>query len=208
MSCNHLLKVFVLAGLGVIVLSNCAGVRRLDRGTNIPAVEADNVERLVLLPPVDATIREGKKVDFDSAARKAARRYCKKLKLTLIEAENGPDRDAADVDALRDAAPEWVRSLGPDGERWMLLLVADDVTSKLVFGSTGNAEISAYLLDRDSGSIAWCAKGVGRVGMGGLAGMMFKGLMASDALNAAIGNALTQMPHRVPRDRTGISCSL
>jgi hypothetical protein len=97
---------------------------------------------------------------------------------------------------LQSALPAYIRKLGPADERWVMVVCLEDVASKLTFGSTGNAEVSGYLFDKDSGSVVWSGKGVGQAGQGGLMGMAMKGAMKGAALDAAIRNLLGGVPRR------------
>jgi hypothetical protein len=89
-----------------------------------------------------------------------------------------------------------VRKLGPAEARWVMVVSLGDVTSKVTFGSTGNAEVSGYVYDKQDGKLIWKEKGVGQAGQGGLVGMMMKGMMKSAALNSAIDNLMRSVPKR------------
>ena len=77
-----------------------------------------------------------------------------------------------------------------------MVVCLDDVTSRMTFGSTGNAELSGYLYDKQDGKLVWQDKGIGQAGQGGLAGMMLKGTMKGQALNIATGNLMRSVPKR------------
>ena len=95
---------------------------------------------------------------------------------------------------LQNAKPDWARKLGPPEARWVMVVCLGDVISKMTFGSTGNAEVSGYLFDKETGETLWKGHGVGQAGQGGLAGMMIKGAMKSAALEAAVHNLIGSMP--------------
>ena len=77
-----------------------------------------------------------------------------------------------------------------------MVFAVHDVTRRLTFGSTGNAEISAYLYDREKAALVWHDKGLGQAGQGGLLGMALINLMDESALQMATGNALMSLPKR------------
>jgi hypothetical protein len=77
-----------------------------------------------------------------------------------------------------------------------MVLVLDDVVTKLTFGSTGNAEVSGFLFDKQAGEIVWRDKGIGKVGQGGLLGMAMKAGMDGAAIDAAVGNLIASVPTR------------
>lgn len=49
---------------------------------------------------------------------------------------------------LKNIDSQWVKTLGPSCSRYVMLIALWDARSKLTFGSTGNAEVSLYLLDK------------------------------------------------------------
>lgn len=153
------------------------------------------IERIVVLPTVDARSGEKASVKIENI-RKQVMNSLKK-KNYLVEAAAAP-AEAGDLveEELREARPDWVRSLGPAESRWVMVVCLNDLASKMTFGSTGNAELSAYLYDKQEGALIWQAKGVGQSGQGGLAGMMMKGMMKGEALGMAARNLMRDVPKR------------
>jgi hypothetical protein len=98
------------------------------------------------------------------------------------------------IEDVESATPPYVKKLGPAADRWVMVVFLDDIASKMTFGSTGNAELSGYLFDKESGELIWRGKGVGQAGQGGLMGMTMKGMMKGEALGAAIANLLAGIP--------------
>jgi len=91
--------------------------------------------------------------------------------------------------------------LGPADARWVMVVCLRDVMSKMartgIFpGSAGNAEMSGYLFDKESGELIWKGKAVGQSGQGGLLGVAIKGTMKGAALNAALSSLFSSMPTR------------
>ena len=101
---------------------------------------------------------------------------------------------------LQGATAAFVKKLGPADARWVMVVCLDDVASKITFGSTGNAEVSGFLFDKESGELLWSGKGVGQAGQGGLIGMGMKGMMKGEALDAALANLIARLPKR-PKPR-------
>jgi hypothetical protein len=95
---------------------------------------------------------------------------------------------------LRAKNAEWLKALPNPGSRWVMALAVHDVTRKLTFGSTGNAEISGFLYDFQTGEQLWHDKGIGQVGEGGLLGMAMIGTMSRSAVNLAAYNCLASFP--------------
>ena len=97
-------------------------------------------------------------------------------------------------DDLREADGEWIKRLGPAKSRWVMVLMLVDVTTKLTFGSTGNAEVAGFLYDKETGTLVWRDKGIGKAGQGGLIGMCMKGMMDEAAISNAMNNLLASIP--------------
>ena len=104
--------------------------------------------------------------------------------------DNITEEDLQEVDA------EWIRNLGPSSSRWVMVVVFLDARSKLTFGSTGNAEVAGYLFDKKNGSMLWRDKGIGKVGQGGLLGMLMKGTMLGDAIKKATKDLMKSFPKK------------
>ncbi len=100
------------------------------------------------------------------------------------------------IEDMESPNSPYIKKLGPANERWVMVVFLDDVNSKITFGSTGNAELTGFLFDKEQGELVWRGKGVGQAGQGGLMGMTMKGMMKSEALDAAVANLLGSMPTR------------
>jgi hypothetical protein len=134
--------------------------------------------------------------DFNSIGQKAVRKQLKHWNYTCVVSTQSI-ADTTDLEeALQSPSADWVRALPEPDQRWIMVVAIHDVTRRITFGSVGNAEVSVHLFDRSSGLRVWDAKGLGQVGQGGLAGMLAVGMMDEDALRAALGNALFQLPKR------------
>lgn len=151
------------------------------------------IESISVLPIVDA--RAGKKagVNLENLQGGVVKVLKKKHYTAGAASTSGEAREIA-IEDIEGAKPEYVKKLGPSSERWVMVVFLDDVVSKITFGSTGNAQLSGYLFDKDSGDLIWQAKGVGQAGQGGLMGMTMKGMMKGAALNAAMYSLLASIP--------------
>jgi hypothetical protein len=152
-------------------------------------------EKIVVLPAVDSRVGEKASVKLEDIQKEVLKLLKKKNYVAEAPANSGAASEFVEED-LKEAKPEWVKKLGPAEARWVLVVCLGDVTSKMTFGSTGNAEVSGYLYDKQDGKLIWKEKGVGQAGQGGLAGMMMKGAMKSAALNSAIYNLMSSVPKR------------
>jgi hypothetical protein len=167
-----------------------------------PAIQLDSnfqpqkVDLISILPPVDARLDKKEKVNLQKELNKAARSKLKKkrYKVQLIDTDSTNSVITKDDLETYDAA--WIKKLGPGDANWVMVLVLDDVVTKLSFGSTGNAEVSGFLFDKQSGTLLWRDKGVGKTGMGGLAGMMMIASMDEEAIRLAVIDLIASIPKR------------
>lgn len=153
------------------------------------------ITNVAVLPIVDA--RAGKKagVSFDKLQEHILKLLDRKHYPASSAAEPDPPTEIA-IENVEAATPGFVKKLGPSGERWVLVVFLNDVSSKITFGSTGNAQVSGFLFDKEAGQLVWSGRGVGQAGQGGLIGMPLKGMMKGEALDAAVGNLFVSLPNR------------
>jgi hypothetical protein len=151
------------------------------------------IQNISVLPIVDARAGTKASVNMENLQTTAVNALKSKRYRVTAAATSGEARQIVEED-LQSAKPEWTKKLGPTDARWVMVVCLGDVTSSLTFGSTGNAQLSGYLFDKESGENIWKGKGVGQAGQGGLAGMLMKGTMKSAALNAAMFNLVSSMP--------------
>jgi hypothetical protein len=85
----------------------------------------------------------------------------------------------ATEDDLKTPDEGWIRRLGTDNARWVLVLALEDAESHRTFGSTGSAIVMGDLFDRTSGKLVWRNVGAGRACSVWLA-------MSSAAIDAAV----------------------
>ncbi len=152
------------------------------------------IESVTVIPIVD--LRPGEK---DSAnlqkLQKIVAGSLKRRGYPPVMAETTGDAGQIMEEDLQDAKPAWIKRVGPPSSRWVMVVCLLDVHSKMTFGSTGNAEISGYIFDKEKPELIWSGKSVGRAGQGGLLGMTMKGAMKS----AAMGNAVMYLVNLLPK---------
>lgn len=153
------------------------------------------IQNILVLPVVDSRAGMKASVNMDKLQASAVNALKRKRYLATAASASGEMGQVVEED-FQDAKPEWVKKLGPADARWVAVVCLRDVVSKMTFGSTGNAEVSGYLFDKESGELIWNGKGVGQAGQGGLAGMTMKGMMKGEALNAALYNLFSSIPTR------------
>jgi hypothetical protein len=113
--------------------------------------------------------------------------------LTFLN-EFGADNEPSEDD-LAEASPDWVRKLGTQEARYVLLIALEDlVRRKKTFGSAMGCECSGVLYDKMSGKAVWRHEAVGEMSVGGLAGMIVSGLIVRDTMGACFRQLLEQIP--------------
>jgi len=165
-----------------------------------PGFESRAIDRLVLLPVADHRVDKSSALDLDAWVFPIAEKQLTDKRYAYVV-----DRDRAMVDrltpeALESPSQEWLRTFGPSGSRWVMVLVLEDSSSGLTFGSTGNADMSGYLFDKEQGSLVWRNKEHSRIGQGGLIGMAVKGLMERGAIEAAAIEMFRALPFHHQKD--------
>lgn len=164
-----------------------------------PAIPPDPkfmaIQNISVLPVVDA--RAGKKARLNmEKLQSRAVNVLKKKRYSASAGSFSGEIGEIDEEDLQSALPAYIKKLGPANARWVMVICLQDVASRITFGSTGNAEVSGYLFDKNRGELVWQGKGVGQAGQGGLAGMAMKGLMNSAALDSAVYNLFGGIPNR------------
>ena len=153
------------------------------------------IQSISVLPIVDT--RAGKKASVNMRKLQGSVvSTLKKKRYSVRAAGTSGTAGQIDIEDLESPDPLWVKKLGPADARWVMVICLDDVTSKITFGSTGNAEMSGFLFDKDSGGLIWKGRGVGQAGQGGLMGMTMKGMMKGEALQSAVFSLLSGVPKR------------
>ena len=183
-----------IAIFALIIVGGCAGPPKIPIYL-APGFEISTIDEIGLLPAIDSRIDKTEDVDVqrllhDDVKEVLEDKGYKITSSTAIDSAAG----FSDV-TLKSGNADWIRRL-PSDRRWVMILVLADVETKLTFGSTGNAEVAGYLYDKVNGTVAWRDKGIGKIGQGGLIGMMLKGLMAESAISVAMTNLVASIPER------------
>jgi hypothetical protein len=182
----------ILIVLALLVFAGC----KVKQGLNVDLSAWTKITEISILPPVDLRPEKKIKVNFEKQIRGvAAANLKKKSYANLLCDNNGSVGQLIDED-IKAGAPEWIKRLGPEGARYVMVLCLVDVTTKMTFGSTGNAEVAGYLYDKESGTTIWHGKGLGQSGQGGLMGMAMKSMMDEDAISFAMGSLLASIPKK------------
>lgn len=179
--------------LPILVLIGCATTKQpifLSK-----TFSQERVENILVLPVVD--LRFNKELELpklDKWVQGVVKGQLKRKKYTFTLATDRSIVDNITEEDMKEVDAEWVGNLGSSSYRWVMVAVLLDAKSKLTFGSSGNAEVSGYLFDKKDGSLLWRDKGIGKVGQGGLLGMLMKGTMLGGAIQMATLNLIKSFP--------------
>jgi hypothetical protein len=180
----------LIAGICAV---ECAAKKRAPRTPPDPRFLA--IQGVSVLPVVDARAGQKAGVNLEKLQGQVVKTLQQKRYPVTAAGKSGQSGEIA-IEDMDSADPAFIKKLGPADERWVLVVFLNDITSKITFGSTGNAELSAYLFDKGGGALLWKGKGVGQAGQGGLMGMPLKGMMKGQALDAAVVSLLAGIPNR------------
>ncbi|HEC97888.1 MAG TPA: hypothetical protein ENI58_07035 [Nitrospirae bacterium] len=155
----------------------------------------EKIESIQVLPVVDFRFnKEPELPELDKWVLGEVKSKLKRKEYTFTIASDTSLVDNITEEDLQEVDAEWVKNLGPSDSRWVIVIALLDAKSNLTFGSTGNAEVSGYLFDKKDGSMVWRDKGIGKVGQGGLVGMLLKGSMLRDAVKKATVDLMNSFP--------------
>lgn len=153
--------------------------------------------QIAVAPVLDLRVDKTEELALDAWVHNTAREFMTRrgYKVTtyadraLVDPLQGLATPAAVADGIKDV----VVSGGP---RHVLVFALVDAYSKLTFGSTGNAEMAAYLVDQQQRAIVWRHSVIGQIGQGGLLGMAMKGMMTRAAIESATMKLVYSIPPR------------
>jgi hypothetical protein len=179
----------------VLAVSVIAPLQAAKKKTPLPIdPKYTAIGNVAVLPVVDA--RAGKKTGINlEKLREHIVKLLDHKHYPASAAAPGPQTEIA-IEDVETPTTEFIRKLGPSAERWVLVVFLNDSSSKITFGSTGNAQVSAFLFDKEAAQLVWSGKGVGQAGQGGLIGMPLKSMMKGEALDAALDNLFASLPER------------
>ncbi len=158
--------------------------------------DAQAIEEIVVLSMIDHRIDVEKEDRLDKWIKKMVEISLKKKRFKFA-IEISPDYvEAVTRDGLEDEDAEMISKLGPEGSRWLMLFVLHDASSKMSLGSSGGAEVTGYIIDKENQTVVWRNKEFGEFRQGGLMGMAMKGAMKISAIQSSVGQILHSLPKR------------
>lgn len=174
-----------------------------------PSFDPQKIDRIVVLPCLDNRAKPDPKNDWDEVSGLAETLVFSDLKFTkgyrvVSSSDIGSvsrysavdlprsDSQSKDSDSVDPSSVDstWVKGLGPETDRWILVPVIDNyIFQNIIVNVSASAKMSMYLFDKEAGEIVW--KGVGSGGMS--AGIIMAGLMGRSTMEeTALWGACTQ----------------
>lgn len=153
----------------------------------------NELKEITVLLAIDERVDRSTNLDMFKKVTNPIAKSLRKKKYEVNAIQNCPEiMNTLEID-ITDADSTFYNSFRKYG-RFVVFPILLDCSASLTFGSTGNAELSVYLIDTEKKCLVWKEKGVGSAGQGGLLGMAMVGTMASEALFYAIINTMGSIP--------------
>lgn len=162
-----------------------------------PQFAAAEVATLAVLPVLDLRADRSQVLELDAWVHRVGRYLIKRrgYKPTFYG-------DRSMIDSLQrlgqsDLVEAQMQNLRvPEVGRWLLVFGLIDSYAKRAFGSSGNAEMVAYIVDQQEAQVIWRHDTVGQIGVAGPVGMMMKGLMERSGIEVATKTLIESIPLR------------
>jgi hypothetical protein len=160
-----------------------------------PDFTPDAVDTLFVPSAVD--IRKDKAIEFKDLDAMLEQSMKSAFRKSVYRVEQGSGFGAFDrvtEDDLEYLDESWIRDLGADGHRWVLLLALEDLAKKKTFGGAFGAQCSGYLFDTSEGRAVWRHSTVASMGQGGLLGMSLKKAIRNDTVRMCFVKVVQTLP--------------
>ena len=148
------------------------------------SASADEIQEMMITPSDPDYER------FSARARLSEKGYAVRISASLGVA-------SVTEDVLPEQNAEWINKLGPDGARWVMLLVLEDLAETGGFGASWSAKCSGYLFDKSSGKLVWRHDAIGRVELGGLIAFALADLVRQGAVELCSKELFEQVPNKI-----------
>jgi hypothetical protein len=175
---------------------------------NAPNSEIASVDHIVLLPAVVSSPGLESKDESKINLKRLRDDVQKELKSKRYDVEESDDTGGVqkqDEASVTDATPEWIKRVGPQGSRRVMIVTVDMAISGRLTG-TFVVSLSGYLMDRQSGTLIWSHSGqvVGDVHApatdvigAAVDNLLFPGLQRGMEVRTAVGALLSTFPSRL-----------
>jgi hypothetical protein len=120
-----------------------------------------DVTTITILPVIDLRVDKKLGLDFKGNVQDVAIRCLRKRGYTATSTDVQPQSANLTEADFKKPTPEWVQSLPPTDARWIMLFSVGDVTKgTTLVGHTSDAELSAFLYDKQAAKCVWYNRGL------------------------------------------------
>lgn len=191
---NAKLVLLAAASGALLLFAGCAGTPPKPVRC-APDFRPEAMDSVCVLPIVDARADKKLTLKLESLQNKV-QSTLKSKRYNVVLVQDRAQVDGLNDEDIKEPTAKWIKGLGPAEQRWAMVLVVGELSRKLTFGSTGNAEVSLTIFDKQAGVAVWEDKALGQAGQGGLLGMMMVSMMDSEALHSAMNQLLWKIPNK------------
>lgn len=156
--------------------------------------QPSTVDTLVLLPVADHRIDKSARVNFEEWVLPIATHNLRRKKYPFVVERDRTYAERVSSSMLESPPGDWISAVGPQGSRWVMLLVMEDVRSGGTFGGTANVEMSGYIFDKGRKMLVWRNKELVRHGLAGGFGIILRDDIKRDAIQEATIQMLRALP--------------
>ncbi|MEE8327840.1 MAG: hypothetical protein V3R32_03500 [Nitrosomonadaceae bacterium] len=158
----------IIFGVIIIVLSGCAATKPVQRDATFkhPLIEEMGIQKITLLPIVDHRVDKSLNTDLNDAGGQAIKKVVEKRGFAISIVTDQSYINGISPSDIAESSQSWVKSLGPQGSRWVLLVVVKKLYRRITFGAIAHAELVGYLYDRNTGEKIWEGAGKGKSAAG------------------------------------------
>ncbi len=193
---NHranMLGVLLVAGVGLLL---CAVPTQAQDAIPTcfvhPTFDSAIIDKLYVLRGVDLSIERKGHTRFDKYVSVLTRKGFKR-KGYKFEFDGSSSVDSVTQENLSALSPEWIKTLGPAGARWVAMFVILDSAAGKTITAKAVCEMDIYVFDRVEGVVLYRSKDIIQVALGW---MMTSGLAADEAMFGAINALVKKFPKR------------
>lgn len=198
-------KLTVISTLSIWLLAGCAPELVINPNFVAPDFTPSRVNELVILPAVD--LRQDRSALADdiqdmmiTPSGWGREEYGAKNTLSekgyTVRFVSSLGVASVSEDDLAVQSVEWVKDLGPDDGRWVILIALNDLAETGGFGASWSASCSGYMFDKSTGNLVWRHDEITRLKMGGLIALAVSSLMRQDAMVLCSSELFKQIPVR------------
>jgi hypothetical protein len=152
------------------------------------------IEEITVLPYFDNRRDKSCNIDISRIFKKEVGRFLKQLKYNYrFVPDYGPAKEITEED-IEIMSPDWIKKLGPEESRTVLLVVWEDFNNPKSYGIRYSCELSGYLFDKREGKLLWKNKSVEAGGQGGVGGLFYCGMQKKNAIKLGIMELFLNLP--------------